>query len=345
MAKYPTLDDFLDGKIQEAAAGLKQDGPPPHPVYWITEHFIDPITDKLMELVPYQRRILRRALEIDDQGRSRYDLVIWSQPKKSGKTTLAAAVGAYVACNIEAPNEVSCVANDQEQSAGRIFANMMPTLRALGWRVPSVLTGEPIAYGPNGTFVKAITTRYEKEAGANQGLSLWSELWGYKGERLTRLWEEMTPPPTRKFRMRWVETYAGFIGQNLLLQSLYLRVFKDFEKPGQAIDSDDLREGVVKLWKDLPVYEVDDRILVFWDHDHRMPWQDKPYYDSQLSSGMRLNSFLRLHGNYWVSGDDNFITEEMWRDSVRSEYNPVRATYALDSSVNSDTTALKGVIV
>lgn len=311
----------------------------PPPIKWIEQNFIDPITGKYIHLEPHQKRIIRRALQMDDNGQSVYDLVVWSEPKKSGKTATAAAVGTYVACNLESPNEVATVANDKEQSAGRIFAAMMPTLKNLGWFVPVSKKGErrdPIAYGDNGTVVKAITTNYEKEAGANQGISLWSELWAYKGERLTRLWEEMLPPPTRKFSMRWVESYAGFIGENLLFQGIYLSCFTDFKESN-------LQDRVIKLWKDLPVYEIDEHILVYWSHDHRMPWQTPKYYKQERAT-CRPTTFKRLHENWWVESDEQLITDEMWRNSTR--YSPEReaAVYALDGSKNGDITTLVGSV-
>lgn len=314
--------------------------PPPDPPDWMRYNFIDPITDKYVVFLEYQERILRHALQIDSRGYNKYDTVVWSQPKKSGKTTTAAAVGAWVANCVEAPNEVSCLANDQEQSAGRIFGNMLPTLEKGGWTIPASIKGmfrDPIAYGNNGTFVKAITTNYKKEAGGNQGLSLWSELWAYEGERLSKLWEEMTPPPTRKFRMRWIETYAGFIGQSLLLQDLYLSIFTDFKETS-------LQSGVIKIWDDLPVYELNGHILVFWDHEHRMPWQDADYYEKQKDTVGRASAFKRLHGNWWVESSDKFITYDMWARSVRTEIRKSKAIYALDASKNNASTALVGCV-
>lgn len=338
---------LFDMTLAQAKAEIKRFQPPPSPVSWIEENFIDPITDKLMVLYPHQKRILRRALQMDDQGYSKYSQVVWSELKKSGKTTIAAAVGAWAACNIEAPNEISCVANDQEQAAGRIFANMQPTLTAMGWYTPEnrssiasskAIKIDPASYGPNGTVVHAITTRYQKEAGANQGLTLWSELWAYSGERLHRLWEEMTPPPTRKFSMRWVETYAGFIGESLVLQSIYQRVFKGFEEDAE------LQPGVVKIWPDLPVYELDNgRTLVYWSHTPRMPWQTVEYYESQRVD-LRSSAFQRLHKNLWVESSESFITTTMWTASLKEPINSEDKglTYAMDASKNGDCTALVG---
>jgi hypothetical protein len=330
-----TIDDLFEWGYEQA---VKQQAKTPHPIEWIEANFVDPITKQLVILMPHQKRILRRALMMDKDGYSKYSLVFWSEPKKSGKTTIAAAVGAYVASCIEAPNEISCVANDKEQAAGRIYRNMVPTLINLGWQVPASERGKqdrPTAFGANGSMIRAITTDYEKEAGANQGISLWSELWAYGTERLSRLWEEMTPPPTRKFSMRWVETYAGFLGESKLLWGYYNKIYKNVEEL-------EIQDRVIKLWNDLPVYELDERMLVYWSHEPRMPWQTKTYYTDQRAN-MRYSSYIRLHENRWVEAAGDFITHEMWENSERYEKpSKVRATYALDASKNGACTALVG---
>lgn len=335
-----TIDDLFD--IAEEQQGRSDERVVTPAVPWMCEHFIDPISKRHIRLERYQRRILRHALQLDADGRGRYSLVIWSQTKKSGKTAIAGGVGAWVADQLETPNEVCCVANDQEQSSVRIFAAMLPTLDSLGWKVPDTPRGT-FAYNPStGSVVKAITTRYEGAAGGNQGISLWSELWAYRGERLNRLWEEMTPPPTRKFSMRWVETYAGFKQESLLLHGLYRKIFHTDETEDREPE---LNDGVVKLWDDLPVYELaDEGMLVFWDHDHRMPWQTPEYYRVQCAQ-LRSNAFRRLHGNYWIDSSEQFISEEMWNASCRRN-GPmkVEATYALDAAKNDDAIALVGCV-
>ena len=49
------------------------------------------------------------------------------------------------------------------------------------------------------------------------GLSSWDELWGYTSESSRRLWEALTPVPTRKNSIRFISTYAGFEGESGLL--------------------------------------------------------------------------------------------------------------------------------
>jgi hypothetical protein len=319
---------------------VEDEQPPPPAVPWILDNFIDPIAGKLINLEPYQRRILREALTIEEGGYSRYSMVVWSQTKKSGKTAIAGAAGAWAGNCVEQPNEISCVANDQEQSAGRIFGAMGPTLEAQGWVTPLSPKAQPLAYHPvTGSVIKAITTNYAGEAGGNQSMSLWSELWAYSGERLTRLWEEMTPPPTRKFSQRWVETYAGFINESKLLWDLYNLIFIT-DKEGNEIG---VRAGAEKLWQDLPVYRLG-RMLMFWDHIPRMPWQTPEYYADQRIH-LRVNAYKRLHGNWWVTSAEKFITEEMWRNSVKRD-GPLKvpAVWALDNTKNLSCASLVGCV-
>jgi hypothetical protein len=69
----------------------------------------------------YQRRVLSLALTFDRSGFLTTRLLLWSELKKSGKTALAAALTIWWAMT-RGPAEVVCLANDLEQSQGRVFA-------------------------------------------------------------------------------------------------------------------------------------------------------------------------------------------------------------------------------
>lgn len=311
---------------------------PQSPVEWISEHFIDPIAGTTIKLEEYQARIIQEALSMRQDGSSVYERVIWSQPKKSGKTAIGGAVAAWGGFNIEAPNDICCVANDQEQSAGRIFAALLPTVESKGVNVPKGASSKPWLQLPNKTVIRAITNRYEGEAGANQGFSVWSELWAFQGERLKRLWEEMTPPPTRHFRLRWVETYAGFLDESETLWDQYTLVFDDETE-------ETIKPDAHKLWDDLPVWVIEPaKALVFWDHAWRMPWQTEEYYKTQ-ETDLRPSAIRRLHHNYWVKNEDAFITPEMWRAACRldgpSDF-VIPSVFAIDGNKNQNSAALVG---
>ena len=78
---------------------------------------------KPFKLMPFQEEILNLAFAFDEDGRLPYDTVIYSCPKKSGKTTLNSALTLWWALTQEAPNECLVVANDLEQARARAFAS------------------------------------------------------------------------------------------------------------------------------------------------------------------------------------------------------------------------------
>lgn len=71
-------------------------------------------------LAPYQRRVLEIALRRDPSGELVFRLVVLSEPKKSGKTYMAACLALWRA--ITNPHgEIILVANDEEQPTVRVF--------------------------------------------------------------------------------------------------------------------------------------------------------------------------------------------------------------------------------
>lgn len=296
-----TLADMFDPPEPELVPVEDEWHEPPDIVEWAETNFIDPVTNKLIRLQEHQKRLLRAILSMI--WAFKVVTVVWSEIKKSGKTTLAGLIGAYWATFVEAPNEVITVANDQEQAQGRIYAAMMATLKRLAWDVPE---SKPLMKNHmTGSVVKAIGTNYAGEAGGNYGLTLWSELWAYTSEARRRLWEEMTVVPTRRYSVRWVETYAGFKNESDLLWDLYAEAFKDGE------ETQPLGEKIPGL-EDLPVwYLPGSKMIVYWSHTPRMPWQTPEYYAGEQARN-RPNAFARLHRNLWVSSIDVFISPQMW---------------------------------
>jgi phage terminase large subunit-like protein len=71
-------------------------------------------------LAPYQRRVLEMALRRDPSGELVFRLVVLSEPKKSGKTFVAALLALWWALTRH-HTEVILIANDEEQATGRVF--------------------------------------------------------------------------------------------------------------------------------------------------------------------------------------------------------------------------------
>jgi len=88
-------------------------------------------------------------------------------------------------------------------------------------------------------------------------------------------------------------------------------------------------------------------MFVYWDTEHRMPWQTKDYYRVEAKI-QPPTEFDRIHNNMWVSSLDSFIQEEWW-DACENENLPVLTStttpvvVAIDMAETGDCAALVAV--
>jgi phage terminase large subunit-like protein len=271
-------------------------------------------TSAAFRLAPHQRDVLRLAFTFDDQGRLPYDTFLYSCPKKSGKTTMNAALTVWWAFTQEAPNEVLVIANDYDQAQSRVFGAIARLIRNNRVLTESAnIQGRQIVLS-NGTKIVPLASDYAGAAGSNHGFTSWDELWGYSSESSRRLWEELTPVPTRQNSIRFVTTYAGFEGESRLLWDLYRQGVDKLEHP---------EGGATRLGSDLPVFaNRASRLFAYWDHARRMSWQTPEYYETQRRT-LRPSTFLRLHENRWAASESVFITPELWDSCVGDSRSPL----------------------
>ncbi len=307
------------------------------PASWMERNFYiedprDPYTGALKPpgpiiLHPKQKRLLRAALLKDTSGFFPYSTVVYSTIKKSGKTRIAAGVGAWFAATQGPYQEIYCLANDGKQSSDRVLEAIKRFVRLnpnINWHV----TRTRITL-PNGTFIEAIPCDPTGSAGANPSLTLWSEMWGYRHQHKERLWSEMTIPPTRQGRaIRWVESYAGYSDESNVLYSLYeLGTMHSRRHPSIP---------------ELPVYINDvAKMICYWDSGdaaRRMPWQTEEYY-AQEAQLLTPAEFDRIHRNLWVTSVDKAIPIEWW-DACQTRVPPLDSktpvVMGLDAAVTHD---------
>ena len=291
-------------------------------------------------LSDHQREILRLAFQFDAAGCLLWGIILWACPKKSGKTFIQALVDLWWAFTQEAPNEIYNAANDLEQVQGRVFKTMIGILRhnpALG-KSAEIQSRQIIL--TNGTTITALSTDYSGAAGSNHGLTSWDELWAYTSESSQRLWDELTPVPTRKNSIRFITTYAGWQNESALLWNLYKQgVGKEEHPEGQG----------ERIHPTLPVYaNREARLFVYWDHEPRMAWQTEDYYKAQRLS-LRAGTYLRHHENRWVSAESTFILPELWDPCVDPQSRPLLPGntdflfVGVDAATKHDTAAVVAV--
>ena len=184
------------------------------------------------ELVDHQRQVLEVLFAFGPDGKLPWDTILYSCPKKSGKSTVNALISLAWAFTQEAPNEIYLLANNEDQARGRVYNTMTRIIRHNATGPDSLLDAvrgreRGLTQGrfelTNGTVVEAIAAEGTTAAGSNHGLVSYDELWAYRHDRARLLWAELVPVPTRKNSIRFVTTYAGFHGDGLLWD-LYLKV-------------------------------------------------------------------------------------------------------------------------
>jgi phage terminase large subunit-like protein len=291
-------------------------------------------------LFPHQREILALAFAFDVDGKLPWDTILYSCPKKSGKTTINGAVTTAWAFTQEAPNECLLLANDAEQASSRVFRTVTGLLTHNPDLTDSAEVTNQRCLLSNGTMIPWLSCDVAGSAGSNHGFTSWDELWGYTSESSRRLWEELTPVPTRRNSIRFITTYAGWENESHLLHELYkLGVGPEEHPDGQG----------TRLHPDLPVYgNRDARVFVYWDHEPRLPWQTERYYQTQRRT-LRPNTYLRLHENRWTVAESRFIDPALWDPNVHADLHPLLPAaeaeifLGVDASTKHDTAAVVGV--
>lgn len=321
------------------------------PSEWIERYFYvpdprDPITGEFLSPGPirlseHQKRIIDEALSRGGDGKLKYSLVIYSAPKKSGKSALASAVAMYMAYS-RPYSQVYCLANDKEQSSDRIYVPIKTCFK-LHNNLNGPFKGEnpnkTEVFLSNGTRIKALPCDAVGEAGSQPLLSVVSEAWGWTSDIKKQLWSEISVPPTLQgYAMQWVESYAGEVGKSTILEGLYKLAVKEGEPHPDFLDLESSGDPVVWVNESAGLF-------CYWDHEPRMPWQTPEYYGIQ-SKRLSPSEFARIHRNEWVTATDVFIQAEWWHSLSKnlgpiSPYTPV--VIGLDGAISNDYAALVGV--
>ena len=297
------------------------------PATFIREVLINPETSQPFELNAAEERYLREGLILTADGRLPFPELLYSCPKKSGKTGFAAMVMIYVIVVLGGPYaEAFCVANDFEQAQGRVFQAIVRIIEASPMlRAAAKITANRIEFTSTGATITAIASDYAGAAGSNPTISIFDELWGVTSESGHRLWDEMVPVPTRKVSVRLTVTYAGYENESVLLEQLYKRGLE-----GEEIT---------------PALYRQPGLLMFWSHVPVAPWQSAEWIE-QMRGQLRPNAFLRLIENRWVTSESTFLPIEWFDACVDPEMTPQLTNPSLpvwvgvDASVKRDSTAI-----
>lgn len=324
--KWPVADqqDYLSSKRAKKVDTSD-------PIDWIQKEFYIPELEGPIQLYPYQIAVLREALSKDENGNFNYNLILWGDIKKSAKSCIAAAVALYTAWT-KGWASIKVIANDQKQADSRVAfyvrraVQLNPKLRELIKVINYKLNF------PNYSVIEAIPIDPKGEAGGNDDLIVYSELWGAKNEAAQKMWTETTLSPTKFGKsQRWVETYAGFNGESPILERLYERGITRGERIDLSYAGNDL--------SDLEIYR-EGGMLMLWNTIPRLPFQTPEYYAAE-EADLLPSEFQRVHRNQWASSQSKFVEKEWW-NSCLEQLPPMTkkemCVLAADANKGSETT-------
>ena len=255
------------------------------PIGFIEAYFYIPEGRKLIQLLSWQKEILTELF----LSEPRPNMAILGQPKKTGKSTFAAAVALWYLIT-KPMSEIYLLASSAGQSQLVCFDKMMKAIRMNPVLVNCCgVTKDRIEY--RDSFVQILAPNVAV-AGLNPSLVIAEELWSWTGIEHKRAWDELTNPPTRPDEnLNLVTSYAGFAeDEDSILWHLYQQGMK--MQDGE-VEKD---EGLWFRWYGKELYE-------------QVPWV-KPGYLKQQEKRMRTNTFRRMHCNEWASGIEVFIDPE-----------------------------------
>lgn len=299
---------------------------------WIEKNFWVPELKGPLQLAPYQRAALREATRRGSDGKFVYTTIIWSDIKKSIKSTIAAARVLWTLFGVEWANAY-IIANDLKGADSRVgfylrrAIELNPVMKAAShirnYRVDL----------PNHSFAESIAIDPAGEAGSNADLVVFSELWGAHENAKQKMWTEMTLPPNKHgYSQRWVETYAGYSGESPLLEQLYQTGVKEGHKIRLA-----------NAPSDLEVYANEaKKMFVMWNTRPRLPWQTDEYY-AQEEGILTPSEFQRIHRNQWISATGQFVPADWWAACAGETIKPDKhkpVIVGMDAGVSSDCFAI-----
>ena len=162
-----------------------------NPIAFIETCLFDPESGLPFVLLPAERDFLTWAFKTGPDGKLLYPELVYSCPKKSGKTTLAAIFAiTLVVLHGSRSSEAILASNDYEQSRSRVFEQIKCIIAAsplLNREASSTQSKITLA---NASFIP-IPSDFASAAGfINQTIAVFDELWAFSSERARRLFDE-----------------------------------------------------------------------------------------------------------------------------------------------------------
>lgn len=281
------------------------------PAAWAEDHFIVDrqwtagkwsMKPAPIQLADYQRDVLREALS------GKYAVVVWSEPGKSGKSTLAALASTWVTLH-KARSESYVIANDLA-GTGRVFKAAEYAVKHNPQLRPKIIKNELLF---KDGYLKAVPADYRGEAGADPTIVTFDEVEHFMYSSQTRLVAEFKVSPTRDFSMQWFTGYGGWEGESELWADLLAR-----RDNGQPVLTHITNSDGTPACYDCG------STFVFYSDVLRHPWQNAKWVQTQ-EQNLTPADFKRIILNQFVPiSASAFVQPEWWQACYNPAIRPLQ---------------------
>ena len=270
---------------------------------------------------PWQQEFLDEAFKLDPAtGKRVYTNILWALPRKSGKSTAAAALSLYLAgADGEPGAEVVIAAGSRDQAAmvfdqARAFVDTNPELGAYFDAQRYVI------YGPNNSTIKRIAADGKLQHGLNPSAVIVDELHSFMSPRQEELWNALTTGSgAREQPIILSITTAGYDKATVLgrLYDAGVRLENVEHRDGLTIARDE-DAGFLMWWYGLGD-DDDPADEDAWMRCNPASWITPEVLRAQWESPtVDELAFRRLHLNMWTKTRDAWLPAGLW-ESLRSD--------------------------
>ena len=268
-----------------------------------------------LELEPWQKELVDEMFLVDEDGHRVYSTVLIGEPRKNGKSSLAAALGLYfLAMDGENQPEIVLAAASRDQ-ANIVFRQAKGYVEESEALLDLI---DPHKYAiecpDNRGLLKSLSADGKLQHGLNPYCVIVDELHAWTTAKTQELWDALTTGSiARQEPMTICITTAGF-DKETILGKFYDRALtlEDVEhRPGLVI-AKDRRNGFLMWWYSAPEgCDLEDEDA--WMLANPASWVTPEVLRKQLNSpGMTENKFRRLHLNQWTANEEIWIPPQDW---------------------------------
>lgn len=328
------LQNLVQNRMRRLRKGEFIPGPLNDPNYlgdiirFLQEQFFIPETKAPIALENFQKEKILKPLFY---GNRPYTMALIGEPKKSGKSCLAAGIANFYLFNegIRPGENVEILicASDKEQASWTVFNKLKEAIRMnRKMLIQCDISADKIEIPHKSSVVRVLATDVSG-AGQNADLVIFDELYLYRYEGMRDFFEVMTTVPTKPHPLILIVTTAGY-----------------------EEDEDDLLYSLYQKGMNLRV-KPDPTFYFWWDDGpeaNRMPWQT-PGYLKQQRGRLREGTFLRFHYNIWSSNQEIFISKNDIEACIDPNLRPALPSKSLkiivgvDIGIKHDSTGIMAV--